>query len=137
MLMRWPGHVAPAVDRRLVANIDVAPTVLDAVGIEPPQPMDGRSLLTRARRRRLLLEVFGTKKHAHLRWDSTITRRHQYVEYLSARGKVIAKEYYDLRSDPWQLRNLLGDDRRANDPPLARLSRRLARDRRCEAGACP
>lgn len=46
MLMRWPGHVVSGtVDDRLAANIDIAPTVLDAVGLAPSPLMDGRSLL--------------------------------------------------------------------------------------------
>jgi arylsulfatase A-like enzyme len=47
MFARWTGHIAAgAVDPRLVANIDVAPTVLDAVGLTPTTRMDGHSLLS-------------------------------------------------------------------------------------------
>jgi hypothetical protein len=44
---------------------------------------------------------------------------------------VYFREYYDWRRDPWELRNLLGDDRPKNDPSRALLHRRLARLREC------
>jgi arylsulfatase A-like enzyme len=63
LMTRWPGHpdqvTAGGDDQRLVANIDVAPTVMDVLGISPPAqslPMDGRPLFEPASRSRLLLE---------------------------------------------------------------------------------
>jgi arylsulfatase A-like enzyme len=65
LMTRWPGHPAqvPAGqrDQRLVANIDVAPTVMSALGIAPPAlspPMDGTSLFDAGARSRLLLEAW-------------------------------------------------------------------------------
>ena len=73
-------------------------------------------------------------------WASLRTRRYQYVEYYRD-GKRFFREYYDLLRDPWQLRNLLRDGIRANDPEVAALSRQLRRDRRCAGTtgrtACP
>jgi hypothetical protein len=64
-MVRWPGHpgqvAAGERDQRLVANIDVAPTVMGALGISPPAqapPMDGRSLFDPGARSRLLLEAW-------------------------------------------------------------------------------
>jgi arylsulfatase A-like enzyme len=67
MFMRWPDNQQRVpqnfTDTRLVGNIDIAPTVMDAVGItpQPGVPMDGRSLLDAAsgsayRRSEILLE---------------------------------------------------------------------------------
>ena len=52
LLMRWPANPKVrrnATDPRLVANIDVAPTAMDAAGVtpDPGKPMDGVSLLDR------------------------------------------------------------------------------------------
>ncbi len=46
-IVRWPGVVKPGtVDvEHLVAGVDFAPTILDALGIEPIEGMDGRSFL--------------------------------------------------------------------------------------------
>jgi N-acetylglucosamine-6-sulfatase len=44
LVVRGPGVPAGASSDRLVANIDIAPTVLDLAGVEVPSWMDGRSL---------------------------------------------------------------------------------------------
>jgi N-sulfoglucosamine sulfohydrolase len=46
-IVRWPGRVAPgAVDtEHFVSGIDFMPTILDAVGLPPPEGLDGRSFL--------------------------------------------------------------------------------------------
>jgi arylsulfatase A-like enzyme len=44
MMLRWPRHIAPASRYDgLLANIDLAPTLLDICGISPPAAIDGRS----------------------------------------------------------------------------------------------
>lgn len=139
LLMRWPGHVAKgATSKQLTANIDIAPTVLDATGIrpDPDYPIDGQSLLQRPERKRLLLEQWGGGPGT---WASIRTRTYQYVEYYARRKgrSPTSIEYYDLVSDPWQLHNLLGDRKKSNDPDVRRLSRRLAVDRRCAGESCP
>jgi arylsulfatase A-like enzyme len=98
LYVRWPGRVAAgAVDRRLVANIDVAPTIMDAARVAPHYEPDGRSLVDRGwARSGLLLEGPG------LRWRSYLTAGQQYVRW--AKG---FREYYDLRRDPFQEHNAL------------------------------
>lgn len=46
-LVRWPGVVKPGVHEteHLVAGVDFAPTILDALGLPPMKGMDGRSFL--------------------------------------------------------------------------------------------
>lgn len=44
LIVRWPGVSAPHVSDRLVSSVDIYPTVMDAVGIETPSEMHGRSL---------------------------------------------------------------------------------------------
>ena len=138
LLVRWPERIdRPRVSRGLVANIDIAPTVMDVAGLDPATPMDGRSLLDRSARDRLLLEMFGSKGHSGLQWSASVTRRDIYVEYRDHGGATSEREYYDLRADPWQLENLLGDASRANDPPLRALSSRLRTDESCAGASCP
>jgi arylsulfatase A-like enzyme len=144
LLVRWPGHLPRgASDPRMVANIDVAPTILEAAGLPSSLPVDGRSLLSDDARDRLLLEA-RPENSAIPDWASTRTPEYQYVEYYQVDGTVSFREYYDLMNDPWQLTNLYADSDPTNDPSVeetARLSAALARDRRCEGtpgpSACP
>jgi arylsulfatase A-like enzyme len=138
-LLRWPGRVDAGIkDERLVANIDVAPTVLDAAG-EVPDTMDGMSLLDRdADRDRLLIEYWKQSPDPAPTWAGTLTSSYQYVEYFTDSDKrPDEREYYDLAHDPWQLRNLLADEHAGNDPEVGPLSAQLARDRACTGSSCP
>jgi len=148
MLLRVPGQIQPGTtDDRLVANIDVAPTVMDAVGLEPPQdpPMDGRSLLDRTwARDHLLLEYFRRVNRGTPEWGATLTKEDQYVEYYEDGGRINAtfREYYNLVLDPFQLENYLGNDDPSDDPLTFPLrARQLDQDRDCMGtsggNACP
>ena len=46
-IVRWPGEIKPGVHEteHLVAGVDFAPTILDILGIDSMQGMDGRSFL--------------------------------------------------------------------------------------------
>lgn len=136
--MRWPGRVAEgATDRRLAANIDIAATVLEVTNLLGDHDVDGRSLLSDHRRDRLLLEHWADDESEVPEWASILTRRHQYVEYYRASGTNFVSEYYDLKKDPWQLRNLLGDAGKRNDPDVDALSAELDELRRCAGDTCP
>lgn len=145
MYMRWPGHMtAGSTDDRLVANIDIAPTILGAARVsrDPRYPMDGMDLLDGSNRRsRLLLEFWNSGSEAAKfvpDWASELSKTHQYSEYYDGAGRVAFREYYDLRRDPVQLKNLLGDGNLGNDPTdVHRLAIRLASDRRCSGHTCP
>lgn len=135
---RWPGRLpAGRVDDRLAANIDVAATVFDAAGVENARPRDGRSLLRQWDRRYLLLERWRTN-HAWMipDWASLWTGTEQYVEY-SQDGSIIARTYYDLVEDPWQLDNLLADENPVNDARARYLHSELRRVRYCSGAECP
>ncbi|MDP9227423.1 MAG: sulfatase [Actinomycetota bacterium] len=145
MMMRWPNHgVDGTSDFRLVANIDIAPTVLDATGYAGTlnAPLDGRSLLDPSWWRGRMLNEFWSVEQRTPTWASTRTRKYQYTEYYDADGNIIFREYYDLVHDPWQLDNLLGDSDPTNDPTnLEALHDQLSADRSCEGttgpAACP
>ena len=138
---RWPGRLEPgSSDKRMVANIDVTPTVLDAVGIDTTEmSLDGRSLLDPEwDRDRMLLEFFGPSSEDAPPWASIRTQEEQYVEYYGDGDEVIFEEYYDLVEDPWQLNNLLGDSNENNDPESQpSLHEQLQQDRSCNGDGCP
>ena len=130
LLVRGPGFADGAHDRRLVVNVDLAATILDAAGTSADTTLDGRSLRPGADPRRpreeVLLEVF-ERKHA---FTGLRTRHYTYIEYEGG-----ARELYDLRRDPQQLDNLAGRPDLAG--LRARLARRLAGLRNCVgAGDC-
>lgn len=123
-IVRFPGasaHVNP----RLVSNVDLAPTFAEVAGIEPPSPVDGRSLVplleerpSASWRMGLLTEYVGDDKVPA--WWQVRTEDFAYVEL--ATGET---ELYDLTGvigapDPYQLEN------RAADPRYAVLRARLA-----------
>ncbi|MFN2488783.1 MAG: sulfatase [Actinomycetota bacterium] len=139
-MMRWPGHVSRHErDGRLVATIDIVPTVLDATGVAPNlvAPLDGDSLLQGGERSQLLLEHW-TDDDAIPEWASLRSKSYQYVEYYGeADLGPDFREYYDLKKDRWQLRNLLGDARDSNDPETGQLAAVLDDLRHCRGNACP
>lgn len=143
-LLRYPaGSPLPAVDRRLVTNVDIAPTVLDAAGIaqHDQHPMDGTSLWDNSWDRDRILAEYRNNDNPWTppTWASTRTDDYQYTEYYD-NGKRIFREYYDLEKDPWQLHNPLGDGVKANNPKgisMKKLSTRLRRDRNCSGSKCP
>ncbi|MGI8942577.1 MAG: sulfatase family protein [Actinomycetota bacterium] len=138
--MRWPDHITPGADKRLVSLVDIAPTVLDASGVdsEAATEMDGRSLLDGWRREEMLLEHWDSK--AVPAYGSLWSKEYQYTEYYSKeRSRVFFREYFDLRKDPWQLENLLepGSKNRPGRRELKKLSKRLDRFSSCDGSDCP
>ena len=61
LFVKVPGQTAGEVSDTPVETVDVAPTVLDVVGVEPAQELDGRSLLgtAPARTRRTIIDAEG------------------------------------------------------------------------------
>jgi arylsulfatase A-like enzyme len=140
LMLRWKDRIARGiVDDRLAANIDVAPTVLAAAGVEPSHRVDGRSLLDSWDREALLAEVYGAISRPELRWASILSHEYQYVEYYGSDETVPTfHEYYDLVQDPWQLDNLFADGDTSNDPDVTELTLRLSQYRTCPMIApCP
>lgn len=45
LLIKLPGQVEGHVSDRNVESIDILPSILDVLGLEPPRPLDGHSLL--------------------------------------------------------------------------------------------
>lgn len=142
LLVRWTETGHPRIDRRMVANIDLAPTIAEVAGL--PQAsmgfMDGESLTTSGEGREALLFEYWSGEHRPMPgWASIRTNSFQYVEYETPEGEVVGRELYDLKKDPWQLENVLQDDDSGNDPSASRLrslERRLRELRTCAGAAC-
>lgn len=111
-IVRYPG-VIPDPGRRadqMVLNIDLAPSLLEAAGVEIPESMQGRSFLPVLRsaeapgREAWLYEYFKDFPYNVPGTHAVRTDTHIYIEYESRRPP----ELYDLVRDPRQRENLMG-----------------------------
>ena len=131
LIIRGPGFEAGAVRDDLTANVDIPATIADAAGVLPPRPPDGHSLLSDHRRRYLLLErLIGMSNRPH---------RDPWRQIKSASGWTYwrnldngTEHLYDLRTDPFQTRNLAG----VRPAVRNRLARRMRAAAAC-ANPCP
>ena len=127
LILRGPGVARGRRVSDLVANIDIAPTIVAAARARAARRLDGRDLrpLTRDRLadlgRDMLLETPA--------WSAIRTHRFVYVEYGAG-----DRELYDLASDPDQLTSRHADASLA--PIRTELARRLAALRGCSGIAC-
>ena len=116
VMLRWPGHIAPArYEEALVSSIDLAPTILGAAGIEPTEAMQGLNLVDvcanegKTDRDTLYGEIF----------EHDVPDIHRaapglmYRWCIEGHWKLIvpadatkAVELYDLKSDPYEVRNV-------------------------------
>ncbi len=104
LLIRGPGVPAGESRSQLASNVDLAPTLAELAGAEPPAKPDGRSLVPllsgdkpASWRSTLLLERRGEK----LAWAGVRTSRYAYFEYENGE-----EELYDMKSDPYQLKSI-------------------------------
>lgn len=125
MAIRWDagGWAGGRTAEQIVANVDVAPTLLEAAGI-PAAPMDGVSLdgvlsgSTDPVRVGLLLENSGTGRAPS--YCGIRTPRYLFVRYASG-----FEELYNYAVDPLELRNRAGP---AGTADRTALLRRRARE---------
>ncbi len=126
LLMAGGGLPAGRSVDEVVANIDIAPTVLEAAGLTPPA-MDGRSLLPLARGERiawrdtLLYEYYWERNFPQT--PTLHALRGAQYKYIRYYGIWDTDELYDLRADPLETRNLVRDP--AHRDIAARLNAEL------------
>jgi arylsulfatase A-like enzyme len=120
LLIRWPSRVkAETVCEEMVQNIDYAPTLLAAAGVEVPEDMQGLSILP-------LLE--GREEE----WTRDAVYYHYYeypsVHMVKRHYGVVTREYklahfyydvdewelYDRINDPHEIRNVYDDPKYAD-----------------------
>ena len=112
MLMQCPALIkGGTVVTQMVANIDVAPTVMQAMGLKEPAHMDGQSFLPLAEGRNItwrkdFLYVYYWEKNFP-QTPTIFSLRSDRYKYITYYGLWDADELYDLESDPDETRNLL------------------------------
>jgi len=109
MAIRWPEKIPPGKKiTKLVSNIDIAPTILDAAGINFKNEIHGKSLLplcmgkSEEWRDDLMCETHGHMEN-HI-GRMIVTERYKYI---ANQGQM--DELYDLKNDPYELVNLIND----------------------------
>jgi choline-sulfatase len=123
IVLRWPAFVKDPGRRvsEFVSLADVAPTLLEAAGIDAGRTLTGQSLIP------FLLDedVTGWRDEIHTQCNgvelyytqrSVRTRTHKYVF-----NGFDLDELYDLRLDPYEMRNV------ADDPEYADVIREMCR----------
>lgn len=131
LIVRGPGIPQNVHRSQLVANIDLAPTIVEAAHAQPGRTMDGRSLYPLLRDggkeygRDIVIENSPGPGH----FSALRTRHFLYVEYDDG-----VRELYDLVRDPDQLQSLHADPAYAG--LQAELARRLALLRDCKGVGC-
>ena len=114
LVMRGPGVPRGRLDRRLVGNVDVTSTILDATDVLPGRIQDGRSLLELladpgAEWGRDILIENGNGANGVPAYRGIRTYRFLYVEHRTT-GEY---ELYDLEKDPYQLTSVDGHEQYA------------------------
>ena len=132
LLIRYPKAVkAGTVRDELTLNIDLAPTLLELAGVTAPRAMEGRSLLPLLAGKRtdwrdsFLIEYYTDTVFPRVSWMGYKAVRHErwkYIQYLELNGM---DELYDLKTDPYEMKNLIAEPGAAK--ALAGMKRELER----------
>lgn len=128
MLMHCPElFEAGKVVEEVVANIDVAPSLLEAAGLTAPSYMEGRSVLPLAREQRvewrdeLLYEYYWERNFPQT--PTTHSVREQRYKYIRYHGVWDIDELYDLSVDPLEANNLIFSP--GHEAIVERMNKRL------------
>jgi N-acetylglucosamine-6-sulfatase len=130
MLCAAPGLVAPGtVLDELALNVDVAPTVLDLLGFEPPAHWHGRSLVPLLRgdapdwRKEFAYEYFFERMFPQT--PTLFGLRNERYKFATHWGLDEPDQLFDLRDDPEEQRNRADDWPERRKGLRGRLTRHL------------
>ena len=112
MLMQCPElFKGGTVVEKMIANLDIAPTILEAAGLKAPDSMNGRSFLSLAQgksvpwRDRLLYEYYWERNFPQTPTIHALrTDQYKYIHYF---GIWDIDELYDIKNDPLETKNLI------------------------------
>lgn len=147
LVVAGPGIPAGRVTGAVAENIDLAPTFEALAGLEPPDNVDGRSLVpllhgetppdwrtaALVEHRRPTALTIGPDQDSKYAanppsYDAMRTSDYLYLEYVDGTG-----EFYDLNRDPEELDNLFS---RLPDVTRRALHRALVALKHCRASEC-
>lgn len=122
LVVRWPDHIrAGSTSEQLISPVDVMPTLCSLCDVPIPPTVEGLDLSKAwleqagAQQREELLSMYVTDVYlrpdprsarkssdASNEWKGVRTKTHSYMKWLSGQEGL-----YDLRTDPFQLDNLV------------------------------
>ena len=114
LLMRYPKMASPnQVESRMVLNVDLAPTILDLVGLPVPKDMDGMSFYPLIKgsetdwRKDFLYEYYEYPgPHSARKCRGIRTEKWKYIHFFEEPQEF---ELYNLLDDPHEMNNLIRD----------------------------
>lgn len=118
IMVRWPGKVSPRMSDHRVLSIDIAPTILDAVGLKPTPAMSGVNLLDDAAvagRKAIFGEVFDHaavdihEPSSSLRYRWVVADDWKLILPAARNSDDAEVKLFDLARDPGEARNLADD----------------------------
>lgn len=112
MVMRYPGMVKPGtVSDRLVMNLDIAPTLLEAANVAIPKDMQGISMLPALTntadtgRDAIYYHYYENGEHSVSPHFGVRTKKYKLIRFYK---RVEGWELYDLEKDPGEMTNVYG-----------------------------
>ena len=117
----FPGGVKV---EQVVANLDIAPTVLSAAGLQPPSTMQGANLLPLAQgksvpwRKELLYEYYWERNYPQT--PTVFALRDDRYKFIRYYGVWDIDELFDLKADPTEMNNL------AYQPEFAPVAKQMS-----------
>jgi N-acetylglucosamine-6-sulfatase len=116
LLMRFPKIIKPgSTIGQLAVNLDIAPTLLDLAGAPVPATMHGRSLVPLLKgenvpwRDAFLIEYYSDTvfpRMLKMGYTAIRTSQWKYIHFVDLEGM---DELYDLKADPYEMKNLIAD----------------------------
>lgn len=128
VMMHWPrGTAFPPTTDEPAGLIDIAPTIIDYLGLPRPREFQGRSLMGSLRGRLLKSDVYSESVYAHNHFGcsallSLTDGKYKYIESTKP-------ELYDLSRDPREQNNLYSSQRALADGYRARIRALITRYR--------
>jgi N-acetylglucosamine-6-sulfatase len=114
LLAYGPGLKTNHRVEQIVANIDIAPTILDIAGIESPDYFEGRSFYPLAKgeaveewRDELLYEYYWEFNYPST--PTTFALRTDNYKFVTYHGIWDLEELYNIKDDPREMKNLIYD----------------------------
>lgn len=112
MMMRYPGVIkSHTVNNNFVMNLDIAPTVLSAVGVAVPKDMQGKSFLPLLANKKakgrdaMYYHYYENGEHSVSPHFGIETKHYKLIRFYE---RVNSWELYDLQKDENEMNNVYG-----------------------------